>query len=278
MKINTIEIGAFRMDGGGMFGVVPKVLWSRVYDQGDEKNRIPLQARLLYIEHQNRKILVDCGPGNKYNSKIRDIYDINLDRSNPDTYLSDLNLKRTDITDVIFTHLHFDHSGGATMIENGEIVPAFPNAKYYVQKDHYKYAIKPSVKDGASFFKENYVPLYENGMLELIDGDGELFPGISLITLNGHTKNMQLVKIHNNEQTYLYMADLIPTSAHIPMPYIMGYDNYPMTTLEEKQKWLPIIAENNWIAIFEHDNYNPAGKIIFNVEKHTYQLGEKYNF
>jgi glyoxylase-like metal-dependent hydrolase (beta-lactamase superfamily II) len=278
MKINTIEIGAFRMDGGGMFGVVPKVIWSRVYDQGDEKNRIPLQARLLYIEHQDRKILVDVGPGNKYNSKIRDIYDINLDRSNPDAYLSDLNLKRTDITDVIFTHLHFDHSGGATIIENGDIVPAFPNAKYYVQKDHYNYAIKPSLKDGASFFNENYVPLYENGMLELIDGDGELFPGISLITVNGHTKQMQLVKIEDNDQTFLYMADLIPTSAHIPVPYIMGFDNYPMTTLEEKQKWLPIIAENNWIAIFEHDNYNPAGKIIFNQEKHTYQLGEKFSF
>ena len=277
MKINVIETGQFRLDGGAMFGVVPKTLWERAYDPGDEKNRIPLQARILLIQTDKKNILIDTGNGTKFDEKKKSIYDINFDTSEPKNFLEQYGLKPSDITDVILTHLHFDHCGGSTILENGKVVPAFPNAKYYVQRDQYNHAMNPTLKDTASYFQENYLPLKENGMLELLDGDGEIFSGISAITVDGHTPKMQMIKIKNENETLLYLADLIPTSAHIPLPYILAYDNYPMTTLKEKGKLLPIIVENNWTVIFEHDNFVPAGKIIFDEAKRTYKLGEKIN-
>lgn len=275
MKINLIETGQFRLDGGAMFGVVPKTLWERAYDPGDEKNRIPLQARILLIQQNERNILVDCGNGTKFDEKKKSIYDINFETSEPVNFLEPYGLKPSDITDVILTHLHFDHCGGATTIQNGKVVPSFPNAKYYIQREQYNHAINPTLKDAASYFQENYLPLKEIGILELLDGDGEIFPGISVITVDGHTPKMQMVKITDGETTYLYLADLIPTSAHIPLPYILAYDNYPLTTLKEKGKLLPIIVENNWTVIFEHDAFVPAGKINFDESKRSYKLGEK---
>lgn len=275
MKINLIETGQFRLDGGAMFGVVPKTLWEKAYDPGDEKNRIPLQARILLIQNGNKNILVDTGNGTKFDEKKKTIYDINFDTSNPKNYLQTYGLKPEDITDVILTHLHFDHCGGSTHFENGSVVPSFPNAKYYVQREQYNHAMNPTLKDTASYFQENYSPLRENGMLELIDGDGEIIPSIYAITVDGHTPKMQMIKIKDNEITWLYLADLIPTSAHIPLPYILAYDNFPMTTLKEKGKLLPIIVENDWNVIFEHDNFVPAGKILFDEAKRTYKLGEK---
>lgn len=275
MKINLIETGQFRLDGGAMFGVVPKTLWERAYDGGDDKNRIPLQARILLIQTGNKNILIDAGNGTKFDEKKKSIYDINFETSEPNHFLSPYGLKPSDITDVILTHLHFDHCGGATQFENGKVVPSFPNAKYYVQREQYNHAMNPTLKDTASYFQENYLPLKENGVLELLEGDGEIFPGISAITVDGHTPKMQMIKITDGDNVYLYIADLIPTSAHIPLPYILAYDNYPLTTLKEKGKLLPIILENNWTVIFEHDNFVPAGKIIFDESKRTFKLGEK---
>lgn len=275
MKLTLIETGEFKLDGGAMFGIVPKTLWEKAYDPGDDKNRIPLQARILLIETNNKKILVDTGNGTKFDDKKKSIYQINFETSNPSTFLSRVGLKPEDITDVILTHLHFDHCGGSTIIENGKAVPAFPNAKYYIQREQFNHAMNPTLKDTASYFQENYLPLKEHGVLELLDGDGELFPGISVITVDGHTPKMQMVKIKNESETYLYLADLIPTSAHIPLPYILAYDNYPLTTLKEKGKLLPIIAENNWTVIFEHDYFVGAGKITYDEAKRSYKLGEK---
>jgi len=275
MKIYLIETGQFRLDGGAMFGVVPKTLWERAYNPGDEKNRIPLQARILLIQKDGRNILVDCGNGTKFDDKKKSIYDINFETSEPNNFLEPYGLKPTDITDVILTHLHFDHCGGATSIENGKVVPSFPNAKYYVQREQYNHAMNPTLKDAASFFQENYLPLKENGLLELLDGDGDILPGITLITVDGHTPKMQMVKITDENTTYLYLADLIPTSAHIPLPYILAYDNYPLTTLKEKGKLLPIIMENDWTVIFEHDAFVSAGKISFDETKRSFKLGEK---
>lgn len=260
-KVDVIETGIFYLDGGAMFGVIPKAIWGTVYNNGDELNRIPLEARLMLIRWDEKIILVDTGNGNKLKAKIAERYGINLDKSSVELYLSKFDLKPEQITDVILTHLHFDHCGGATKIENGKIVPTFPNAKYYVQKEQYNWALKPTEKDRASYFTENYVPLKEEGMLELLDGDVDIYPGISVISISGHTKSMQLTKIHDEGKSILFCADLCPTSAHIPIPYVMGYDNEPLKTIEEKKLILPKAYEEGTIIVYEHDAFKQASKI-----------------
>lgn len=261
-KITTLNAGEFALDGGAMFGVVPKVLWSRAYSEGDDKNRIPLSARVLLIRQEGKNILVDTGNGTKLPEKTKSIYDINEININDE--LKKINLSSSDINYVILTHLHFDHSGGATEIINNEIVPAFPNAKYYVQKDHWDWAINPTEKDRASFINDNYVPLKNHGVIEFLDGNGEIFPGIELINVNGHTKAMQMVKIRNDDGTFLFCTDLCPTSAHLKAPFVMGYDNYPLTALEEKKKFIGMAYEENWTLIFEHDRFTVGGKVATN--------------
>ncbi len=253
IKIDSINTGLFGLDGGAMFGVVPKPLWSKAYHPGDDRNRIPLASRPLLIQFDNYKILIDDGNGIKYDAKKIDIYDFDLEKSNPDNNLKQFGITRTDITHVILTHLHFDHCGGSTILNNGKIEPTFPNAKYYVQKQQYEHAIKPTEKDAGSFILNDYEPLKEFCMLELLDGEGELFPNIFVIPTNGHTPSMQMVKISDQGQTILYIADLIPTHSHIPYPYILGFDNFPLTTLEEKKKYLPQIYEEGWTIALEHD-------------------------
>ncbi len=271
-EIDVVETSIFRLDGGAMFGVVPKVFWSAAYDDGDEKNRIPLAARPLLIRFGERKVLIDAGNGDKANEKFAKIYSIDLEKSRVEKALEKLGANPEEITDVVITHLHFDHAGGATKYENGRLTPTFPNAKYYVQKSQYEWALRPSEKDRASFLKENFEPLRNAGVLELLDGDAELFPGAELITVNGHTRGMQLLKLSSGSTTVLFCADLIPTSAHIPIPYVMGYDNFPLTTIEEKKKILTEAAENDWILIFEHDAFRQASKVV-KTEK-GFQKGE----
>lgn len=260
--IDILDTGIFYLDGGAMFGVVPKALWSKAYDKGDEFNRIPLSARPLLICWDNHIALVDTANGTKLDPKIADRFSIDIQKNNLELILAKYKLNASDITDVFLTHLHFDHSGGATKIENNNIVPTFPNAKYFVQKSQYNWAINPSEKDRASFFNENYVPLYDQGILHFLDGDVDIYDGISTITVNGHTKGMQLIKISDNNQTALYMADLCPTSSHIPLPFVMGYDNEPLETIKEKKNIFPKAVEENWTLIYEHDAYKQATKII----------------
>ncbi|HPD33166.1 MAG TPA: MBL fold metallo-hydrolase [Candidatus Kapabacteria bacterium] len=253
IQIDSIDTGQFVLDGGSMFGVIPKTLWSKAYHPGDERNRIPLAARPLLLQFDNYKILIDTGNGIKYDEKKIDIYNFDIDKSNPDNYLKRFNLTRSDITHVILTHLHFDHCGGATILHNGKLEPTFPNAKYYVQKEQFEHALNPTEKDAGSFFKDNYVPLQEFGMLELLEGDGELFPNISIITTKGHTPSMQMVKITSSDETLLYVSDLIPTSSYLRYTYIPAFDNHPLITLEEKKKFLPKIFDEGWIVVLEHD-------------------------
>ncbi|MDC1068646.1 MBL fold metallo-hydrolase [Candidatus Kapabacteria bacterium] len=260
-KLKVVETSNFALDGGAMFGVVPKPLWTKAYSEPDEKNRIPLTARLMLIDTDQKKILIDTGMGDKFDEKFEKIYNVRRSETPVALGLAKHNLKCEDITDVILTHLHFDHVGGATQFVNGEIQPTFKNAKYYVQKQQYEWALNPTLKDRASFINHNYVPLKEDGLLELIDGEGEIFPGIKLLPIDGHTKAMQMVKISDDDNTLLYITDLCPTHAHIIAPYHMGYDNFPLTVLEEKEKYLPQAYEDNWTIFFEHDHKVEAAKI-----------------
>ncbi len=263
-KIDAVETGIFGLDGGAMFGIVPKALWSKVYHPGDELNRIPLSSRALLVRWDERILLIDVGNGTKMNEKFRSIYNIDIKKSSLDFALMPFGIKPEDVTDVILTHLHFDHAGGSTTIKNGKVAPTFPNAKYYLQKDQLKWAESPTDKDAASFIPDNYEPLIADGILETIDGEGEIYPGICVKPFFGHTRAMQVVRIHDAEQSLLYCADLIPTSAHVQAPFIMGYDNNPLTTLKEKKALLPRACEENWILVFEHDAFIQAARVAMN--------------
>lgn len=270
--IRAIDTGDFGLDGGAMFGVVPKNLWSKVYHPGDEQNRIPMAARCLLLTTADKKILVDTGCGSKLSEKLQKIYNLDYSKHTLLTSLSAAGVEADEITDVILTHLHFDHAGGATHLENGQAVPSFPNAKYYVQKDHLAWARNPTEKDRASFFKDNWEPMIGAGMMEILDGNGEIYKGISVEQFHGHTKALQMLKIHDDTTTLIFPADVFPTSAHIPVPFVMGYDNFPLTAMDEKRALLPKIVEEQWIVCFEHDAFIPAARIL--ATEKGYALGE----
>ena len=251
-ELHAINSGFFSLDGGAMFGIIPKPLWQKT-NPADDANRIKLTTRNLLLRAGKRNILIDTGMGDKWDEKSINIYNINQNNSALSAELSKLNLKPGDITDVILTHLHFDHTGGSTKIENGKLRPVFPNAVYYVQEKNYEWAVSPSEKDKGSYLKENFVPLLEEGILKLIDVNEQIDEGIELLTVNGHTFGQQLVKISDTSVTLLYCCDLFPTASHIPLPYIMGYDLQPLITLEEKKKILAEAVEKNWFLFFEHD-------------------------
>lgn len=263
-QIDVVDTGGLALDGGAMFGVVPKALWQKAYDEGDDKNRIPMAARPLLVRWDDRVMLIDSGSGDKLGEKLESIYSIEHHKTSIRIGLQKYGLTPGDITDFVYTHLHFDHSGGSTIIDNGDVIPVFSNAKHYVQKSQYYWAMNPTMKDRASFMKENWEPVRASGTLELLDGNGELYKGIEVITVDGHTKGMQMVKISDENDTILFGADLTPTSAHISYPFIMGYDNFPLTTLAEKEKYFPIAYEDNWTIIFEHDAFCQAGKLGMN--------------
>jgi glyoxylase-like metal-dependent hydrolase (beta-lactamase superfamily II) len=274
-KISSIKTGLFRLDGGSMFGVVPKTIWNKS-NPSDDKNRIEMSTNVLLLESKDRKILVDTGIGHKMSDKLNQIYGVDYSEYTLEKGLSALNIKTDDITDVILTHLHFDHAGGATMIdENKNPVPVFHNAVYHVQEKHLDWALNPTERDKASFFPENYEPMIKSKQLKTVDDTHKFDDFITLIPLNGHTRNMQIVRISDGKESLVYLADLIPMSAHVPLPYIMGYDLFPITTLEEKRECLKEIYENNYTVFFEHDPYVEAGKIGF--DNKSYFLKEKLN-
>lgn len=277
-KIDIVETGLFALDGGAMFGVVPKILWAKAYSPGDEFNRIPLAARNVLIQTSNRKILIDTGNGTKYDAKRAEMYAIDLNSSSAEVNLPPHGISRFDITDVVLTHLHFDHAGGSTFYNGENLEPTFPNARYYVQKEHFEHALKPYEKDNASFMKKDFMPLFENNMLELVEGDVQILPGINVHRSYGHTVAMQMVQITAENWNFLFTADLLPTAAHLPFPYVMGYDNQPLVTLQEKRKWLPFIAENDWTIIFEHDKEIQAAKIQLNSLGKNYEIKEIIRF
>lgn len=251
-EVHPIETGRFALDGGAMFGVVPWVFWSKT-NPPDERQRIELAARCWLLRGNGKTILVDDGNGTKWNDKLKDIYNLNTTGSDLLASLKKHGLSPADITDVILTHLHFDHAGGSTTLVDGKIVPTFPNARYYVQKKHWELSLQPMEKDRASFMRDDYIPLKEHGVLEFIDGEGEIFPGIDLLLCNGHTMAQQLPKISDGQTTMLFCCDLVPTSSHVPFPYVMAYDVRPLVTIEEKKKILSRAYEEQWILFLEHD-------------------------
>ena len=259
-EILPIKSGQFALDGGAMFGVVPKSLWEKS-NPSDEKNRIPLALRSLLIKSTERIILIDTGIGNNFDQKFSSIYKIETNDWNVNHQLQSYNIKPEDITDVILTHLHFDHTGGTTYRKNGQLVLAFQNAIHHVQEEHWDWALKPSEKDQASFLQENFILLEKERMLNKLSGPCELFPGLEVMVTYGHTPGMQIVKISDSDKTLLYCADLIPTASHIPVPWVMAYDNNPMTTMNEKNRLLPQAVEENWVLVFEHDPELNAGTI-----------------
>ncbi len=265
--VHIVETCRFALDGGAMFGVVPKNLWAKAYPHVDEQNRIAMAARALLIRGDGRTIVVDAGCGTKMGEKLEAIYGVDHSVYTLDAGLARHGVSLGDVTHFIYTHLHFDHAGGSTRTgADGVTVPTFPNARHYVQRDHLMWAETPTDKDRASFMPENWTPVAERGLLEQLDGDGELFPGLELRTVHGHTRAMQLVIVHGEAAPdvpggLIYCADLMPTSAHLPVPYVMGYDNFPLTTIDEKKRIIPEAYERGWLLAFEHDAFAHAARI-----------------
>jgi len=257
MKLGQFEIhpltdGTFRLDGGAMFGVVPKVLWEK-HHPADEKNRIHLELGVLLVRANGMNILVDTGIGNKGDEKFSRIYQVDRNPS-IEASLSRLNLKPSDIDLVINTHFHFDHAGGNTRKdEHGHIHPTFPKATYFIQKGEWEFANRPNERTHGSYLLENYEVLPKEGRLDLLEGDSEILKGISVKRTPGHTEHHQSIFIESNGEKALFFGDLIPTAAHLPLPYIMGYDLFPLTTLETKRTLLEQAVEERWLLIFQHD-------------------------
>lgn len=283
MNLHVINTGNFKLDGGAMFGVVPKSIWNKL-NPADENNLCNWAMRCLLIEYETRLILVDTGIGNKQDAKFYGHYYLNgddtLDRS-----LASKGFSRADITDVFLTHLHFDHCGGAITREGDKLIPAFPNATYWSNERHWEWATNPNDREKASFLKDNILPIRESGQLKFINSGACLplagvAPQQHNVTQNtnrsgaegglpfsirfafGHTDAMMLPQISYKGRTIVYMADLLPSIGHIPLPYVMAYDMFPLTTLQEKKLFLQEAAENNYILFFEHDPVHECCELI----------------
>ena len=258
MQLFSINTGNLKLDGGAMFGVVPKVMWSKLYPY-DENNLCNWIMRCLLIVDGDRKILIDTGIGNKQSEKFFSNYYLNGNAS-LDKSLAEHGFTVDDITDVILTHLHFDHCGDAIRwnADKTDYIPTFRNATYYISRQQWEWATHPNNREKASFLKENILPIGEKAKLKLIDQDSELLPGISIRLFYGHTDGQMIPFIKYNDKTVVYMADVLPSTAHIPLPYVMSYDTRPLITLEEKEKFLKEAARNGYILFFEHDLYHEA--------------------
>lgn len=258
MKFGDYEVQAivdarFALDGGSMFGVVPRTLWERLAPP-DERNRIALVSRLLYLEGHDRRILVDTGLGDKWDDRRRDIFAVETVDGGVLAALASRGVAPDEITDVVLTHLHFDHAAGTTRRDaDGELRLTFPGARHHVQARHWEWAFHPTLKDAGSFRAEDFSELARGDQLRLVDGAAELFPDFHVVPLDGHTTAMQAIRVGPRGGDLLFCADLVPTSAHLRWPYIMGFDNAPLVTLAEKQRLLVRAAAEGTVIVFQHD-------------------------
>jgi len=259
IEVLPIHGGTFYLDGGAMFGVVPKTLWEKKAP-ADERNRIRLAANSLLLRAHGRNILVETGNGVKWDPKLRNIYGIQDGDPLKDS-LKRAGVPLAKIDMVINTHLHFDHAGGNTVPVNGRDVPAFPNAQYVVQRAELEHALNPTERDRASYFADRIVPVSEGGQWQLVDGDVRIVPGVSVIRIPGHNADIQAVKISGGERTLLFVADMLPTRHHLPLAWMPGYDLYPMQTLETKRARITEIVNEGWIVAFGHDPDFPAATL-----------------
>ena len=268
LRVHSLQAGLQQLDGGAMFGVVPKTLWERKIP-ADARNRIPLGMRCLLVEHPGGLVLIDTGAGNKESNKFYGIYGIenapigDVGPTQLESALAEAGFSADDVKTVISSHLHFDHAGGnTTRNADGAIVPSFPNARYVARRGEWDWAHNVNERTSASYFPHNYEPLREAGILELVDDDREILPGLSLRRTPGHTPHHQGVLITSGTERMFYVADLAPTVAHVPLPWIMGYDVEPLVTLETKRRLWAEAADERWTVVFEHDATNAWGRIV----------------
>jgi glyoxylase-like metal-dependent hydrolase (beta-lactamase superfamily II) len=263
LEFHVISDGIFRLDGGAMCGVVPKPLWERKFPP-DDRNRIELAMNCILIRSEGKNILIDTGAGSKLEPSVRELFGI--ERSLLTERLQGHGLRPEDIHVVVNTHLHFDHCGGNTRMDRDKAVPTFPNARYIIHKGELEHAKNPNVRDRSTYLPENYDPVQEAGQMELREGDSTVIPGVELVEVSGHTANMWCVRLSGQSeagvaQTAFFFVDLVPTTAHLQLSWIMSYDLYPMTTLENKKRLLPMAAREGWLALFCHEARVPAAYI-----------------
>lgn len=281
MKIGTyslysIETSRFGLDGGAMFGIIPKPLWERKAP-ADSRNRIAMVTRSLLLANDERRVLVDTGNGDKWSSKYKTLYNIDTTNVNLENSLGRLGFSTETITDVICTHLHFDHAGGNTRLQGGKIVPTFPNATYWIQTAQWDLARSPSEKDRGSFLPENWEVLAENGMIRLVDGKESFLPGIDVQLTYGHTTGMMHPLLRNTQNTLMFMADLIPMAPHVALPWVMAYDLYPLWTIREKAALLPKAVEEHWLLFLEHDPHQEVVTVRYDGKHYRVDTSQRLN-
>ncbi|HZI86335.1 MAG TPA: MBL fold metallo-hydrolase [Pyrinomonadaceae bacterium] len=261
-RVEIVPDTEFCLDGGAMFGVVPRNLWSKVCPP-DEENRIRMNMNCVFIETGSERILIETGIGRKFPDKQARMYGIKRERALTDSLRAIAGVGPDDITIVINTHLHFDHAGGNTeLTTDGKVVPSFPNARYLVSRAEFEHGERPTERDRASYLPDNWRPVKENGQLELKESDYEVVPGLSMETHPGHNRTMQCWRLEQNGQTIFGFADLVPMRAHVSFPWIMGYDLYPVETLTAKKVLLPKAAQEGWLCLFYHDPDVPLGRLV----------------
>jgi glyoxylase-like metal-dependent hydrolase (beta-lactamase superfamily II) len=277
MQLFKIETGNLKLDGGAMFGVVPKSIWQKSYP-ADENNLCNWAMRCLLVVDGERKILIDNGIGDKQDEKFLKHYYLNGEATLENS-LATLGYSPNDITDMFLTHLHFDHCGGSIKkAGENEFEPAFKNATYWISKPQWEWATNPNRREKASFLKENIFPIQESGQLKIIEGETEIYPGFKVKIFNGHTDGQMIPHISYKGKTIVFMADLLPSAAHVPLPYIMAYDTRPLITLQDKERFFEEALKNDYILFFEHDLYNECCTLEMTEKgirvKETFDLSE----
>jgi glyoxylase-like metal-dependent hydrolase (beta-lactamase superfamily II) len=272
-SFRIISDGHFRLDGGASFGIVPKPLWQK-HQPADDRNRIRVALRCLLAEGHGRRVLVDTGIGDRWDARQRDIYGMDRRAGQLLTELDAAGIARESITDVVLTHLHFDHAGGACL-DVDEMTPAFPEARWWVQRQHWDWAHNPSERDRASFRPEDFDPLAGSGRLELVDGHEEILPGLRLTPVSGHTPGMQVPEFHTDRGTLVFLADLIPSVAHVHLPWVAGFDLNPLLTLSEKRQLLSRAVADDYLLVLQHDPDHEACRVGFTDGKfHARETGD----